>query len=174
MSLERFDLDALTREHMLAELQRDEEDGGPYLSPRLSSDGARVYPEALREAIVDGDDQTLEGALSAPGMFNATESYTRNGMTHQRKMNKQAPQTLAEGEFNRYYIRGLCSRVCADGGGMVTVYRARASSWARPESEALLGTQSDAERLLEDLRTHIGEEPTLLPDVNSGLSVRLP
>ncbi len=158
---------------MLAELRRDEEDGGPYLSPRLSPDGARAYPGALRKAIADGDDRALEDALRSPGVFNPTESYIRNGQTHHRKMNRQAPQMLAEGEFNRYYIRGLCARVCAEGGGAVTVYRARASSWARPESEALIGTQIDAERLLDDLRTHIGEEPSLLPDVNSGLSVRL-
>jgi hypothetical protein len=158
---------------MLAELERDDQNGGPYISPRLSPDGERIYPGALREAIIGGDDQTLEEALRAPGMLNATESYTRNGQTRQRKMNRQAPQTLAEGEFNRYYIRGLCARVIAEGGGAVEVYRARSSSWARPESEALIGTQIDAEELLADLRTHIGEEPSLLPDVNSGLSVRL-
>jgi len=88
-------------------------------------------------------------------------------------MNRQAPQTLAEGEFNRYYIRGLCTRVIAEGGGPVEVYRVRDSAWVRPGSEALIGTQIDAEQLLDDLRVHIGEEPTLLPDVNSGLSVRL-
>ncbi len=106
-------------------------------------------------------------------MFNAQETYERNGKLHTRKMNIRAPQTLAEGEFNRYYIRGLCAKVCADGGGMVEVYRARESSWARPESEALIGRRIDAAELLEDLRTHTGEAPTLLPEVNSGLSVRL-
>jgi hypothetical protein len=158
---------------MLEELERDEKEGGPYRSPRLSPDGVSAYPQALREAIIDGDDQTLEDALRSPGMFNATESYERNGKIHQRKMNRQAPQVLAEGEFNRYYIRGLCARICAEGGGAVEVYRARASAWVRPESEALIGTHIDAERLLDDLRVHIGEEPSLLPDVNSGLSVRL-
>jgi len=172
MSLKRFDLDDATREHMLAELDRDETNGGPYRSPRLSTDGAASYPQLLREALAEGDDESLELALSEPGVFNATETYLRNGVTRQRKMNRQAPQTLAEGEFNRYFIRGLCARIVEGGGGTVEVHRARESSWARPESESLLGTRIDAAELLEDLRSHIGEEPSLLPDVNSGLSVR--
>lgn len=173
MSLERFHLDDVTRGYMLAELERDKEKHGtPYISPRLSPEGARTYPQALREAISDGDDQTFEDALRTPGTFNPTETYARNGKTHQRKMNSQAPQTLAESEFNRYYIRGLCARICEEGGGAVEVFRARASAWARPESEALIGAHIDAGELLDDLRTHIGEEPSLLPDVNSGLSVR--
>jgi hypothetical protein len=148
---------------MNAELDFDEKDGGPYLSPRLSPGGADAYPRLLREAITSGNDQTLEVALAGPGMFNATETYERSGKIHERKMNRQAPQTLAEGEFNRYYIRGLCARLCGDGGGTVEVYRARSSSWSRPGSEALIGTRIDATQLLDDLRAHIGQEPKLLP-----------
>jgi hypothetical protein len=128
MTLEQKDLDDVTRPYMVAELDFDEKSGGPYLSPRLSPDGVNAYPNLLRQAIVTGNDQTLEVALSGPGMFNATETYERNGTIHERKMNRQAPRTLAEGEFNRYYIRGLCARLGADGGGTVEVYRARSSS----------------------------------------------
>jgi len=174
MALALGNLDESTRKHMLAELDRDERTSeGPYISPRLSPAGIEVYPQLLRDAIADGDDNTLEAALSAPGLFNAEEAYGP-GKAKTRKMNVRAPQILAEGEFNRYFIRGLCALLCTNGGGKVEVYRARESSWARPESEALIGTRIDATELLEDLREHVGEAPSLLPDVNSGLSVRLP
>lgn len=174
MALELFDLDEQCRQQMLAELEKDEGGEGVYLSPRLSPEGAGAYPGFLRQAITDGDDGVLEVSLSRPGMFKATETYERDGVLRTRKMNRRAPQTLAEGEFNRFFIRGLCASICADGGGVVEVYRARESSWARPESQALIGTRIDAEALLQDLRESAGAAPSLLPDVNSGLSVRRP
>lgn len=167
----KLDIESATRKYMLAELDRDEENSGPYLSVRLSPEGVRVYAQLLRDALSNGSDETLEAALSRPRIFNPTEAYGP-GKTKTRKMNTKAPQILAEGEFNRFYIRGLCAQICAEGGGEVEVYRARESSWARPESEALIGTCIDATRLLEDLREHTGEPPDLLPEVNSGLSVR--
>lgn len=174
MALALENLDESTREHMLAELDRDERTyERPYTSPRLSPAGAEAYPRLLRDAITGGDDNTLEASLSEPGLFNATEAYGPE-KAKTRKMNVRAPQILAEGEFNRYFIRGLCALLCANGGGEVEVFRARKSSWARPESEALIGRRIDATELLEDLRAHVGESPSLLPDVNSGLSVRLP
>lgn len=175
MALALENLDEETRRYMLAELDRDEAEGnGAYISERLSPQGVAAYPYALREAITSGDDTTLQQVLEGPGMLNSHDkSYIRNGKLVTPKMNKRAPQMLAEGEFNRYYVRGLCARVCAEGGSSVEAYRARASSWERPESAALIGTKINPTELLEDLRSHIGEEPTLLPDVNSGLSVRL-
>jgi len=176
MALTLEHLDEKTRHYMLAEFDRDAaQDDGVYLSERLSPQGVAAYPSALREAIASGDDSTLQSVLQEPGMLNSHDkSYvTKKGKLVTPKMNVRAPQTLAEGEFNRYYVRGLCARVCNEGGGNVEVYRARASSWERPESVAMIGSQINATELLDDLRRHIGEEPTLLPDVNSGLSVRL-
>jgi hypothetical protein len=158
---------------MLAEFTRDQEAGGLYESPRLSPAGKAAYPEVLRGAIERGDDETLQRELEAPGMLNAHDTpYVKNGKLVTPKMNRQAPQTMAEGEFNRFYIRALCLVVKEEGGKQVEVFRARQSSWARPESEALIGKLLDVEELLDDLRSHIGEEPSLLPYVNSGLSVR--
>ena len=175
MALNLENLDEKTRHYMLSEFDQDvARDDGIYISERLSPQGVPVYRSALREAIVSGDDGTLQNVLQEPGMLNPYDkSYMRKGKLVTPKMNVRAPQTLAEGEFNRYYVRGLCARVCDEGGGNVEVYRARASSWERPESAALIGSQINATELLNDLRSHIGEEPDLLPDVNSGLSVRL-
>lgn len=53
-----------------------------------------------------------------------------------------AAQTMAEGEFNVYYARGVCIRAIAETGSdaTVTIYRARESANARSASIALIGT----------------------------------
>jgi hypothetical protein len=83
---------------------------------------------------------------------------------------------LAEGEFNRYYCRGLCQRALEVGIEEVEVYRAKAVTTPRPESQRLIGRRLSARSLLNDLRTSQGVEPALgvPPGPNSGLSVRLP
>lgn len=175
MPLDLLNLDAQTRRYVLEEFERDVSGGRLYSSRFFSPEGVARYPDLVRRAITEGSDATLAAELAAtPGMFvSHYEKGTPSGGTTMAKVPVTAPVTTAEGEFNRFYIRGLCRRVIEAGGGVVEVYRARESSWARPESEALIGARIDAAELLEDLRTHIGEEPTLLPAVNSGLSVRL-
>lgn len=87
-----------------------------------------------------------------------------------------APDTLSEGEFNRYYVRGVCRRAIADRVQKVEVYRARHSDNPRQESEALIGKEIDPTALLTDLRNSQGVEPALgiPPGPNSGLCVFLP
>ena len=83
--------------------------------------------------------------------------------------------TLCEGEFNRYYIRGVCLKAIEMGKGLVTAYRARHSANPRSESIALEGRSIDAKRLLEDLRANPGVDTAmgLPPGPNSGMSVKL-
>ena len=176
MPLHFQNLDDATRRMMLAEFDRDEGSETPgevYLSPRLSPVGRDAYLRMMRNAILTGTDGSLYEALAEPGMLNATESVTRKGKRVTKRVPVNAAQTMAEGEFNRYYIRGLCLRALADGFAVVEVYRARESSRARPASAALIGSEIDAQALLQDLRSHIGMAPELLPEVNSGLTVRM-
>jgi hypothetical protein len=91
-------------------------------------------------------------------------------------MRINAHEMLAEGEFNRFYIRGLCVRALADGIDEVVVYRAKAVQNARSESEGKIGQRVSADALLVDLRLHKGVDTALglPPGPNSGLSVHLP
>jgi len=164
------DLDPTTREHMLNEFTDDLHGTGLYISPRLSAAGIARYPAALEAAIVGGDADSLGPDLATVGTFNAMESYSKGV----RKVRSDAPQMLAEGEFNRYYVRGLCARVLAEGGGEVEVYRGRESGFHRPGSDALIGQRLDARALLEDLRANAltPENISVLPDVNSGITVK--
>lgn len=172
-------LDTETRRWMLAEL--DEEDipnDRLYLSPRLTSYGQSIYPDLLRNALREGNAESLGAALQGRGVL-AEREFARNprgGPDIDKKVPVTAAQTLSEGEFNRFYARGLCRRVLAgDENGEVLVYRARESANPRPLSVALVGTRLRAKALLDDLRSSIGVDPALgLPPANSGLSVRLP
>ncbi len=87
-----------------------------------------------------------------------------------------AAETLAEGEFNRFYIRGVCRAVLANEQHEVEVYRAKAVAQPRPESQAKIGTRVNAATLLDDLRHNVGVDTALgVPaGPNSGLSVRRP
>lgn len=148
---------------MVAELEHDLSAKSLYVGKYLSDHGLERYPSLLREALESGTDESLAAALSEPDLFLATyEKRKPSGGYTVAKVPYTAPTTLAEGEFNRFYLRGLCQRVLAAGGGEVEIYRARASSNPRAESEAMSGRCLDAQALLSDLREHIGVDTALV------------
>jgi hypothetical protein len=169
-------LDEKTRQFMLDEFEQDLKNNKLYISPRLSERGRTEYPNLLRDAINTGDDSTLASAIATGGRLNPTEPRrTRTGVTT-AKVPVTAPETLAEGEFNRFYARGLCRRAIANGIKELVIYRAKRVANPRPESQAKIGTSLSPQALLQDLRTHQGVDPALglPPGPNSGLSVKLP
>ncbi len=176
MAMNLTGLDASTRKYMLDEISIDEQAGRLYISTRLSSRGAADYPALLKAAATAADDSFLANELRATGRLNPSEPRnTKNGVTW-AKVPVNAPETMAEGEFNRFYARGLCRRAIAEGKPKVRVYRAKQVMNPRSESEALLGRLFDAEALLEDLRVNVGTDTAFgLPaGPNSGLSICLP
>ena len=161
---------------MLEEIERDITNNELYLSPRLSGTGLADYPNLIREAARGYDDQWLAESLRNSGRLNATEERrTKSGVT-MVKVPVTAPETLGEGEFNRFYARGLCRFAMDTGIPTLQVYRAKAVMVARSASEAMIGSAINAAALLQDLRTHQGVDTALglPPGPNSGLSVRLP
>lgn len=87
-----------------------------------------------------------------------------------------APATMAEGEFNIFYCRGLCARAVADGAARLIVYRAKEVMTPRPDSQAKIGAAVNPSSVLADLRQTHGIEPSLglPPGPNTGLSLKLP
>ncbi len=163
------------RAAMLTEIQADKERNILYISGRLSPRGVRDYPDLLKEAASEHDDSWLSQQLAQHGRLNEMEEYrTKNG-TFMRKVSRNASETLAEGEFNRFYIRGLCvAALSATTDSELEVYRAKEVSNPRPESERLIGTRVRATQLLADLRQNIALDTVLgVPaGPNSGLSIR--
>lgn len=175
MGMNLSNLDDKTRKFMLDELEQDVTANKLYLSQRLNDAGRRNYEKLLRSAIQNGDDVSLANSLV--GMLKAYKQRAKkSGGYTTAKVPSTAPETLAEGEFNRFYCRGVCRRAIEEGLEEVEVYRAKAVRNPRPESQALVGSKIKANWLLHDLQTNIGVDTALRVPAgpNSGLSVRLP
>ncbi|HEX8176650.1 MAG TPA: hypothetical protein VF543_16275 [Pyrinomonadaceae bacterium] len=177
MALNLVNLDERTRSIMLEEIESDISSSKLYISPRLNSRGLQEYPRLLKESATNHDDAWLAERLRRDGLMKTQEERRKpKGGYTIAQVPVTAPDTLAEGEFNRFYIRGLCLRAIQDGIPELVVYRAKQVSSPRRESEAKIGAMIPPQSLLQDVRTHPGVDTALglPPCPNSGLSVRLP
>jgi hypothetical protein len=177
MGLAYENLDADTRKYMLEEIDMDVQAGTVYISRFLNPLGCARWPTLLREAASSGNDDGLAAAIMTDQCLHTQyEKKKPKGGTTWASVPYTASQTMGEGEFNRYYARGLCRRAIAEGVKELEVYRAKSVAVPRFDSQAKVGTLVDAELILADLRTTQGVEPALglPPGPNSGLTLRLP
>ncbi|MHB0776635.1 hypothetical protein [Halomonas sp. WWR20] len=175
MAIAYASLNDEVRTCMQQELQRDIDAQRLTLSPRLNRKGVERWRELLREAVDHHDDAWLAAEIRAQGLLKRTEPRRNpSGNYTNARIPNTAADTLAEGDFNRYYVRGLCRKVLAEGGRDVEVYRGKTVAAPRPESLLMLGKRLSAEQLLSALRHSSSDEPVLgvLLGPNSGLSVR--
>jgi len=164
------------RAFMLEEVERDIANGTLYLSKYFNGTGEARYPDLLRDAVRNHDDNWLANSLRQHGCMNATATRRKpKGGYTEVKVPVTAPDTFAEGEFNRFYARGLCRLAIEQGVQALYIYRAKPVAVPRPDSQAKIGTPIEPNALLVDLRTHQGVDTALglPPGPNSGLSVRL-
>jgi len=178
MALYFENLDDRTRKLMLDEMEYDIEHDQLHISPFLSGQGERDYANLLREALQSGNDETLAQSLRVHRRILKTlPRRNPKGGYSIAATAENAAEVLAESEFNRYYIRGLARRAIEDGVQQLVVYRAKPVRNPRPESETRVETAISPQELLDDLRSHPGDERPILgvpSGPNSGLSVRLP
>ena len=177
MALYYYNLDERTRQLMADELDFDIAHNQVHISPFLSGQGQRDYVNLLRQAIQTGSDESLEKDLGARRRITrALPRRKRTGGFSVAATPANAAQILAEGEFNRYYIRALARRAIEDGIDELIVYRAKRVRRPRAQSEALVESTLPPKDLLDDLRNNPDRPPTLgVPGgASSGLSVRLP
>ena len=170
-------LDDTTRGYMRQELDMDISKDRLYLSKRFTPKGQEDYKSLLREAINYHDAVWLAGQLSRSGRMKGVEiSHSRKGTSYIKRTPLSDHETFAYGEFNRFYIRGLCARAIAEGIDHLVVYRALDVQAARSASEERMGSQVDSRDLLDDLRKNVGQATRLgIPGgPNSGISVKLP
>jgi hypothetical protein len=168
-------LTADSRGAMLDELQQDVAETRIYQSPRLTELGQADLPRLLEAAACEHDDQWLADQLRVVGRLNEQEVSHRNGRQYTKAVPHSAAETLAEGEFNRLFIRGQCRLAGERGVANLVVFRAKSVAAPRLESERRIGASIGAAALLDDLRNHVGIETALgVPGgPNSGLSARL-
>jgi len=174
MPLHYDNLDPTTRRHALAELDGDIAGGSFHASDRLRPTAVGDYQKLLREAIRYYDDLWLE-ERAADLLVDFETRQTKSGGTTTAKIPEMAARMLAEGDFNRYYMRGVALRAIEENRQVVEVYRARLSLEPRQESAEAEGQRVPAKELLDYLRgaTSTAPEAARLGRPNSGLSVRL-
>jgi len=174
MGLNYLSLDKTTRQLMKDEFDYDLAANSCFLSRRFNQFGNTYYVEAISHHILEGNDDTLAEDLKSKDCFKTHEERNTVNGTSIAKIPINASQLFSEGEFNRFYIRALCLRALEEAKN-IEVYRARASTNPRPESELLIGQRFDPRILLNDLRDNKGIDTSLgLPNgPNSGLSLKL-
>lgn len=174
MSLNYRNLDARTRQLMVLEIKDDIAKSRINISNRLNPEGISTWPELLQEAALSHSDAWLASEIRTRHLLKKHEERRRpSGGTTTAKVPITASDTLAEGEFNRFYIRALCLRAIEDNIPHVIAYRARHSESPRPQSEAIIGNAFSPIALLNELRAAPSIDPAF-PGPNSGLSVYLP
>lgn len=177
MGLDYKNLDDATRRFMLEEIEMDVGSGSMYVSNYLNSEGAARWPDLLRQAAQNGSDDTLADAISTQALLKqeVERKKPKGGFTIAR-VPVTAHTTLGEGEFGRYFVRGLCRRAIDEGQPQLEVYRAKAVAEPRPGSNEKIGLRVNPADILDDLRRTTGVEPLLglPPGPNSGLTLRIP
>lgn len=173
MPLQYENLDPTTRRYALAELERDLASGSFHASDRLRPTAIAEYQRLLRDAIRYYDDLWLEDR-SGDLIVDFEPRQTKSGSVTTARVPDMAARMLAEGDFNRYYMRGVALRA-TDESRLVEVYRARLSVEPRQESAELEGQTLTGQEVLDYLRGTANPEriAARLGRPNSGLSIRL-
>ena len=176
MALELLHLDACTRRFMLDELRADLVAGVLYLSPHLNERGRSQYQQLLQAAVATGTERSFADDLCAMDYVELPAHWKRSDPKDVDEALVAAAELLAEREFHRFYIRGLCRRAMHEGVPNLVIYRAKAAPAGRSHSEMMVGVKITASSLLEDLSQDFRTMPPHgLPQCRDpGLSVRLP
>jgi hypothetical protein len=178
ITMEKFEFEELdedTRSFMLEELEHDARSDAIYFSARFSEAGKSACYDCLREAIQNGNEQTLAAALSRPDFWKPFEVHHRGTKSYPVKIAPiNVARIYAQGEFNVYYLRGLCRRLLAEGETHAEVYRAKKVAVPRTGQTVDPGDLLPLQDVLEDLRSRDeGVSRLGLPrGVLSGLSLR--
>jgi hypothetical protein len=179
MGLNYTHLNESTRRFMLGEFEQ----GGHYISPRLNEAGRARWLGLLKDALQYHTDVWLERELIRRNCFQATEllKSSMGGKTVTRALNKEyCAKALAEGEYNRFYLRGLCHAAKARDYSHLIVVRGKIVPGLSADAQKTVGSAVGVESLLTILRKNnymkidlaLGSAPGLgLPAL---LTARLP
>jgi hypothetical protein len=106
----RFEnLDDTTRAAMLAAIEEAEHSKNIYYSARFNDAGNRQWVPLLKQAAKEHNEHWLAYQLEANGLMKGLEgAHTPSGGYTIKHVPHTAAETMAEGQFNRFYILGLC------------------------------------------------------------------
>jgi hypothetical protein len=143
------DLGQRTRQLMLDDLALGIADNRLVISPCLSGQGVRDYPNLQRQVIESGDDASLATALTEQRRLLRSHTRRKRGGGYGIVLTPpKVAGIIAESEFNHYYIRALARRAIGDCLVELVVVRAWSVTQPRPQSEALVETSLDPRAIL--------------------------
>lgn len=168
-------LDDTTRSSMLKAIEEGEITGDIYYSARFNQDGNDQWLTLLKQAAQQFNEHWLAYQLESNGLMKDFESAVKpSGGYTVKHVPQTAAETMAEGQFNRFYILGLCKRARAEGITNLEIYRAKERVAPRPESQALIGTLLSIDEVESQLKGTKASFNSQLVKPNSGLCVKLP
>lgn len=167
-------LDTATRKFMIEAIEEAEQTNNIYKSARFNEAGNQKWIPLLKEAANGYNEHWLAYQLEAnvlmidfEGAQKPSGGYTIKHVPH------TASETMAEGQFNRFYILGLCKRARNEGITELEIYRAKQRAEQRPESQALIGTKLSIDEIESQLKETKNSFKSSLVKPNSGISVRI-
>jgi len=116
MKFDYSKLDARTRAIMKEEINRAQQSGNLYYSTRFNDIGTGGWPEWLTLAAQEHDEHWLAYQLEAAGAMKHLEKRAKpKGGYTVAHVPENAAETIAEGQFNRFYMAAICRRAIEDG-----------------------------------------------------------
>ncbi len=168
-------LDEATRSSMLKAIEEGESTGNIYYSTRFNQNGNDQWLTLLKQAAQQFNEHWLAYQLESRGLMKDFESAVKpSGGYTIKHIPHTSAETMAEGQFNRFYILGLCKRARAEAITHLEIYRAKERFDPRPESQALIGTFLLIDEIESQLKVTKASFKSQLVKPNSGLCVKLP
>jgi hypothetical protein len=168
-------LDEATRSSMLEAIEEGESTGNIYYSKRFNQDGESQWLTLLKQAAQQFNEHWLAYQLEFNRLMKDFETAVRpSGGYTVKHVPHTAAETMAEGQFNRFYILGLCKRARAEGITHLEIYRAKEPSKPRPESQALIGRRLSINEIESQLKVKDASFESAFVKPNSGLCMKLP
>lgn len=154
------ELDTVTRKYMLEEFEKEQSSGNPYCPKVLSQAGKSHFTNLVSEAILSSNEETLIQSLSNPMYWNPTETFIRDGVVRERRVNvRQAAERLGLTEFNTWYVRGLAKRLIDEGVIQCEVYRGAMPKWEPAECSVHEGKILPVKEIYQGHRARYWPEP---------------
>ncbi len=169
-------LDDKTRKYMLEAIDDADRIGNIYYSSRFNEAGRRDWLGLLKEAAQAHDEKWLAEQVESNHLMRVLEGgrTPRGAYTVKHIPGTAAADTLAEGQFNRFYMLGLSRRARAERIPELEVYRARETAMPRAQSKRLIGKRIPVDQVEDQLRDTKTSLRSPLLRIRSGISLKLP
>ena len=173
MSFNFKNMSPQVRQSVAAEMSAAQQSGNFYMSTRFNQNGSNAAVSLLIQAAQGHDEHWLAYQIEAQGLMKEYEVRSRplGGYTTAH-VPSTAAETYAEGQFNRFYMIGVCLEAIKLG-KQVKVYRAKQVANSRGSSDNLIGNMMDPTILANELRIMKSSLGHSLLRPNSGLSIEI-